>query len=451
MAAPDIKSRLRDVSPEIAKIMESDFRKQLDTRVHILDLSYKSLIINTYNRKTNLSANEQKAYDTAHATLIEVVKTATAGKTFSSLQDPAFKEMFNRKKSVGVIFIHNATSAFLVGTSFESVQKFYSTYVAKDPRLKSTRFGTTTSYKPEIDAKKRIIPDSYTKSERVRVDIGHIPSDNDINLTSPLKEKFQSVLTNASSDLIRANAEKALKDLFNIQADLQYSFRNTTPETITAARDVLGEGYVMVTLHSQKLNNKFSVEENKIYNKLLRSIALNIDYTEIAGSNTIKQDLAEGIVNTLKFGKNKKLLKKHNVHSGIIPILKNSKVKVSKSTPTIVPESTREQTSLISLEALLRARINEQVKQNMGTGNDKKVLNYRTGRLAESVSIERLSESRAGMVSVFYNYMRNPYGTFSEGGRQQYPRTRDPKLLISKSIREIGAAIVGTRMRAVLV
>lgn len=107
--------------------------------------------------------------------------------------------------------------------------------------------------------------------------------------------------------------------------------------------------------------------------------------------------------------------------------------------------------SAFNLQAYLSARLAEQIKKNMGTGYDKKVLNYRTGRLAESATIERLSYSREGMVSVFYNYMRNPYGTFSAGGAQERPTTRDPKTLISKSIREIGAAVVGNRMRAILV
>lgn len=107
--------------------------------------------------------------------------------------------------------------------------------------------------------------------------------------------------------------------------------------------------------------------------------------------------------------------------------------------------------STTSLEAILRTKLAAQIKSNMGTGNAKNVLNYRTGRFAESATIERTTTSRAGMVSVFYNYMRNPYGTFSEGGRQQYPKSRDPKLLISKSIREIGAQLVGNRMRAILV
>jgi hypothetical protein len=107
--------------------------------------------------------------------------------------------------------------------------------------------------------------------------------------------------------------------------------------------------------------------------------------------------------------------------------------------------------TIANLEALLRSRLALQIKQNMGTGGATNVLNYRSGRFAETATIERTSKSRAGMVSVFYNYMRNPYGTFSDGGKQQYPRSRDPKALISKSIREIGASLVGNRMRAVLV
>jgi hypothetical protein len=103
------------------------------------------------------------------------------------------------------------------------------------------------------------------------------------------------------------------------------------------------------------------------------------------------------------------------------------------------------------LQALLNATLVERVKQNMGSGNRRDILNLRTGRFAESVKVERLSESRAGMITAFYTYMRNPYGTFSEGGRQQNPRSRDPKLLIAKSIREIAQEKVASRLRAVLV
>jgi len=87
----------------------------------------------------------------------------------------------------------------------------------------------------------------------------------------------------------------------------------------------------------------------------------------------------------------------------------------------------------------------------MGDGSSRNVLNYRTGRFASSVRVEDLTLSRDGMITAYYNYMRNPYATFSTGGKQSLPRSRDPKLLISKSIREIAGQKVANRMRAVLV
>ena len=87
----------------------------------------------------------------------------------------------------------------------------------------------------------------------------------------------------------------------------------------------------------------------------------------------------------------------------------------------------------------------------MGSGSSRTVLNLQTGRLAESAKVERLSESRAGMITAFYSYMKNPYATFSDGGQQSSPKSRDPKLLISKSIREIAATQVANRLRAVAI
>jgi hypothetical protein len=104
---------------------------------------------------------------------------------------------------------------------------------------------------------------------------------------------------------------------------------------------------------------------------------------------------------------------------------------------------------LSQLKALLDRRLFEQIKANMGTGTSRDVLNYRTGRFANSVRVEKLTQSREGMITAFYSYMKNPYATFSQGGLQQFPRTRDPKLLISKSIREIAQTLVTNKLRAV--
>lgn len=107
--------------------------------------------------------------------------------------------------------------------------------------------------------------------------------------------------------------------------------------------------------------------------------------------------------------------------------------------------------SLIGLQRLINSQLQDVVSANMGDGDSREVLNYRTGRLASSARAERLSQSREGMITVFYSYMKAPYSTFSQGGQQSVPSSRDPKLLIAKSIREIAFQYVGNRLRSVAV
>lgn len=145
---------------------------------------------------------------------------------------------------------------------------------------------------------------------------------------------------------------------------------------------------------------------------------------------------------TLKLGK--ETIKKEVV-AGIV----KAKAKIYKQSYTATKIPSGINVSLLGLQNLLNSKLLEQIKQNMGTGDRPDVLNYRTGRFAESVKVERLSQSRQGMITAFYSYMKNPYATFSEGGRQELPRSRDPKLLISKSIREVAQTVVANRMRAV--
>jgi hypothetical protein len=119
--------------------------------------------------------------------------------------------------------------------------------------------------------------------------------------------------------------------------------------------------------------------------------------------------------------------------------LKNVKKKKAPTAPL----------SLLSLTNLLNSKLHDQIRRNMGTGNSRNTLNYRTGRFANSVRVERITQSREGMITAFYSYMKYPYATFSDGGIQQVPRSRDPKLLISKSIREIAQTMVTNKLRAV--
>jgi len=149
-------------------------------------------------------------------------------------------------------------------------------------------------------------------------------------------------------------------------------------------------------------------------------------------------------LNALGF-KNKATLKslsKSNVKA-IAPSA-NKKV-LSSSRPRLKPSIL----NLNTLMNLINTGLVQAIKANMGNGTRRDILNLRSGRFAESAKVEKISESRQGMITAFYSYMKNPYATFSTGGRQEFPKTRDPKLLISKSIRELATQQVANRLRAV--
>jgi hypothetical protein len=444
---------IAETQPEILALLQKDFRKELDTRITILDLSYEALKVNVYrNTKQHI-----KAYDYAYQVLVNAVEKISKRK-YSSLEDMPVG--YFTKKNAGYVYIDGGNSnRFIVANSFGAIDTFIRE-VSRDKDVAKTSFGVSNILRVKKDKNGRVIPDDYTKEQRRKVDIGHIASADSENLTSPLEEKIQAVLRlgkETGNSKVAIAAERALKDLYSIQASASYSFKNTTPEAIATAQRVLGVGYVVVTLHRQKLNNRFSSEESAVFFKLKQSIAKAVasrPYEILAGSNNIVQDISQYLLHTLDpkakskpkshSRRSPKTTKKQVVLAG--PKTKSTSRKVSLT--DIPPESLP---SLTSLQVLLDATLVQRVKQNMGSGNSRTVLNLRSGRLAESAKVERLTESRAGMITAFYSYMKNPYATFSDGGRQQNPRSRDPKLLISKSIREIAAQQVANRLRAVAI
>lgn len=179
-------------------------------------------------------------------------------------------------------------------------------------------------------------------------------------------------------------------------------------------------------------------------------------FTKASGSKSTEQAIRDIFYDILDTGKTKEYSANsrrltENIKNNVkikSPTIKLKKPNIKsiniKSPKTVVTKS------LNSLQNILNSKITAQVRQNMGDGSRKDILNYRTGRFAESVQINNVTQGREGTITAYYTYMKYPYATFSEGGRQQYPRSRDPKALISKSIREIMQEQMITRMRAVL-
>ncbi len=100
-------------------------------------------------------------------------------------------------------------------------------------------------------------------------------------------------------------------------------------------------------------------------------------------------------------------------------------------------------TSTMNIQAILDNRIKEEVADNMGKGG---ALVYRTGRFAESVSVTKVMQSRQGMLTAFYTYMKAPYQTFERGYAQGSLR-RDPRKLIAASIREIARETLNHKLQ----
>jgi hypothetical protein len=211
-----------------------------------------------------------------------------------------------------------------------------------------------------------------------------------------------------------------------------------------------------------------------IYNQIVDNAKyLSETLINTPGSVTLKDGIGKSLANLIDTGKvlpasNSKIklapiIEQHKEVLDISKVAKDfkkaaetlkaavKKTKVSKNVNVRAGRSAQDSTNLLSLLNLINAHIQNVVSANMGDGSSRNVLNYRTGRFASSVKVEKLSKSRAGMITAFYSYMRNPYGTFSSGGRQEFPKSRDPKLLISKSIKEIVSKKMADRMRAVLV
>jgi hypothetical protein len=203
----------------------------------------------------------------------------------------------------------------------------------------------------------------------------------------------------------------------------------------------------------EKLAAAFTKADSIISKRLARYILTHkkspniLEYVQHTVVSALKGEKPQKYTSKSKISSSKKDTVKKEVISGIA----KSKVKLpkEKKPPTAAP--TLRPTNLQKLLLIINQQLQDVISANMGDGSRRDILNYRTGRLASSATVGSLSQSRDGMITAFYSYMKNPYATFSQGGRQESPRTRDPKLLIATSIREIAAQHTASKLRAVLV
>lgn len=481
--------------------LRTNYRKELNSRYHVLDLSYDALY------SANVRSKSKTAIDRFKKDYAEFIKA------LKSIVPFTFQELDSVQRVPKETFFIESP-ALLISPSFETSRSWISKvsgsipknkYFGKSNRARKLSELISEGYSlQELEADNRIFdPKSGVELKlgkdgllvpRYRslsqVDLGHTPGP-ELGRDSPLSEQILRTLNSDNpylsqedfknlevfEDVPELNIESAnqaiagailtkLGELSEIQAQCQVSFKNEVPKKLS---NLLGGpvGFLSLTLQLYSVNNDISVKESAVRNKLIAEIKEEIRKVihQIPGSNTMEQDLVvalrQEIITAISGKGSSAKLAKHSLAESITkskpnkttkPSVISSNLKVVKGTK--IKQSAEnavadKSPSLTALQSLLNRHLQDVISANMGDGSRRDILNYRTGRFASTVKVERVSLSREGMITAFYSYMKNPYATFSQGGKQELPRTRDPKLLISKSIREIAAENAVTRMRSV--
>lgn len=406
---------------KMRKVIETDttkYRERLNKKIHVVDISFSALKYSdpklTQAEYSELLSNLENKFKVSNSLKrsIEVVRDPSAIAGYAAIvEDPTYGN-------------------YLVAKSYAAIQtRVASVFKALQTGNKFT--GTDEEGKTVVN-------------------IGHIPSSAVTAAKSPLSEKFTALLTTAGSTTLASAAVKAMEELYTTHVKAEYSF-NRPNFDLKGFNKILGTAVVLVTIHTAEINNELAILEKTVSTNLsnsIKSYEMMEAFLNIKGSNSIKEDIVNAIVVAAGGKGNGK-----NKHSPKTPVqIIDTKVKTKPPSVNILKLPNRKTGRMIGLPRLLtliNGHLHDVVSANMGDGDARNVLNFRTGRFATSTNVERLTISRQGAITAFYSYMENPYATFSEGGRQQFPRSRDPKLLISKSIREIAAVYVGNEMRTV--
>lgn len=449
----------------------ANVRQRLNTeRFHFMPLNLEA-----FKMALNTAVDDLENVDAIYNGLVEHLKTRhgsnmIAISAVSSLKkdalkgSPALIYQGSRSNIVGVLYQG-------YNSAYESAFRGYLNKIVTN--VIRTPFGNTTTTDSPADllSSSRYEDTKYKKG----FDVGHMYAGKDSEFgDTPLSYKLkilQDAINNlsnnklvlaertgvtpgsskqASLDSISSQISSALQDLED-KSNVGIQVSTTLNKTITNNLAKVG---AVIVLPQSRIENQLdygtlieSVIEREI-SELLKTIRF---------SPTMLEEVHDRVVAPIT------KVKKSNVNASVdvgtflvkspvkTKVLSTISKKTTKTVSTPKVKSVAPDNTLSSLQALLDKHLQDVVSANMGGGSDRRVLNYRTGRLAASAKVERLTKSREGFITAYYTYMKNPYATFSDGGRQQYPRSRDPKLLISKSIREIAQTMAVNRLRAVVV
>jgi hypothetical protein len=411
----------------IANRSTEKYRLSLNKNLHALDVNYESLLNSIPENYPETQFVED--YDHFITILRGGLKPANSlGATIKFIKG---------RDKPGVFLVEDPQfGKFVVGVSYSTVQ----TAVSKLMRAQKN-----TSYFTRFDVLNKTLNN-----------VGHAPTESVGAIgQSPLKLKLLDMLR-----ILPENPQviASLDRLHNAHAfSTTYSMERPNID-LSKLNKALGRVTVLVTIQSFEKNNalaKLEAEIERDISKYFKTAEFRNDLLNAKGSNSIKEDILE-LLKQEVLGKRQGVPKhtkkpsqsnnkKLDFSSNIGPIT------TPKKLPRLRAVQDNRVISLVTIQQLINGKLRDQIQNNMGKGNARTILNYRSGRFADSVRVTKLARTKDDEVTAFYTYMKYPYQTFEPGFKQGQIVTRDPKLLISKSIRDIARDIVTARLKAVLV
>jgi hypothetical protein len=407
---------------DIVNKSTNTFRVRMDANVHCMDVGIQALKASDPSIDY---ATKEKLHRLFRKNFLFTFDSLEEGILHSKDSDNIDRTCFVEDRQLG---------DYIVGPSYSTLQRRVASI------LKTSDIGSVFTGTDE--------------NGKTTTNIGHLSLEESSAATTPLEAKLKRLLdvvesTPIASALVSSKINQ-LHKYHNIGTSYRFNRKNFDFKNL---ENILGSGVVLVTLQTSIKNNQLAILEKSI-DQELRSYFKNEKFhkklLKLHGSNTIPEDIA-GAFKAILRGDTTVVGSKHAAKA---PKTTSSsllnKASTSISKPSAIKSTTPTTVNLVNLQNFINKHLQSVISANMGDGRRKDILNYRTGRFAASAKVERMSQSRQGMITAFYSYMQNPYGTFSKGGKQSIPPSRDPKLLIAKSIREIAAEKVSNRMRSVL-
>jgi len=276
------------------------------------------------------------------------------------------------------------------------------------------------------------------------IDIGHVFGAKATGAAGLLSDPHDVVhhLNNLTLGANLADLEPELQELVTatIKADIEAVWERVYRQDNVA-------GKLTLLIPESFVNNRFTggitgSEAQKKLNIVVRDLAENI--YKLEGSPS-PEDLLIDLIESHFLDKrknNKRYKTKAKVSQKITENIAISNIP-SKRVKINVKEqqragSTKSETDYRTVIDLINNLLHDQIKENMGKGRSKKILNYRTGRFARSAKVKNLlPSSEKGAINAAVKYMRKPYGVFEPGNTAMATPGRNPARIFGRSIRQI--------------